>query len=123
MLEQQNKKLSDFEPSVIDSPFGTLEFSNKPKHIWGHSGSGSGGYADFIFKYAAKNLFQMTDVKLEFKDLRNPDFKEAVLEQDGKVLLRFAIANGFRNIQNLVQKLKRDKCVYHYVEIMACPAG
>ncbi|XP_074105867.1 putative cytosolic Fe-S cluster assembly factor CPIJ010948 [Cotesia typhae] len=123
MLEQQNKKLSDFEPSVIDSPFGTLEFSNKPKHIWSHSGSGSGGYAEFIFKYAAKNLFQMTDVKLEFKDLRNPDFKEAVLEQDGKILLRFAIANGFRNIQNLVQKLKRDKCVYHYVEVMACPAG
>jgi len=39
------------------------------------------------------------------------------------VRLRFAIANGFRNIQNLVQKLKRGRCPYHYVELMACPGG
>jgi iron only hydrogenase large subunit-like protein len=39
------------------------------------------------------------------------------------VVLRFAIANGFRNIQNLVQKLKRSKSNYHFVEIMACPSG
>lgn len=45
------------------------------------------------------------------------------MEQDGKVLLRFAIANGFRNIQNFVQKLKRGKSQYHYVEVMACPSG
>ena len=25
--------------------------------------------------------------------------------------------------QNLVQKLKRGKCAYHFVEVMACPAG
>lgn len=48
--------------------------------------------------------------------------KEATLEIDGKVVLRFAIANGFRNIQNLVQKLK-SKCPYDYVEVMACPSG
>lgn len=54
---------------------------------------------------------------------RNHDFREVSLEKDGKVLLKFAIANGFRNIQNLVQKLKRGKSQYHYVEVMACPAG
>lgn len=37
--------------------------------------------------------------------------------------MRFAIANGFKNIQNLVQKLKRGKSLYHYVEVMACPSG
>lgn len=54
---------------------------------------------------------------------RNHDFREISLEKEGKVLLRFAIANGFRNIQNLVQKLKRGKSHYHYVEVMACPSG
>jgi len=39
------------------------------------------------------------------------------------VLLKFAIANGFRNIQNLVQKMKRKRCDYDFVEIMACPSG
>lgn len=54
---------------------------------------------------------------------RNPDFREVTLEKDGKTLLKFAIANGFRNIQNLVQKLKRGKSSYDYVEVMACPSG
>jgi iron only hydrogenase large subunit-like protein len=34
-----------------------------------------------------------------------------------------ALAYGFRNIQNIVQKIKRGKCQYHFVEIMACPSG
>lgn len=55
--------------------------------------------------------------------LRNKDFQEVTLERDGVVLLQFALAYGFRNIQNLVQKLKRGKCPYHYVEVMACPSG
>jgi iron only hydrogenase large subunit-like protein len=54
---------------------------------------------------------------------RNPDFREILLEVNGVVKLRFAIANGFKNIQNLVQKLKRGKSNYHYVEVMACPSG
>lgn len=54
---------------------------------------------------------------------RNKDFQEVTLERDGQVLLHFAVAYGFRNIQNLVQKLKRGRCPYHYVEVMACPSG
>lgn len=57
------------------------------------------------------------------KNVRNPDFREITLERDGQVVLKFAIANGFRNIQNLVQKLKRGKTPYHFVEVMACPSG
>lgn len=30
---------------------------------------------------------------------------------------------GFRNIQNIVQKIKRQKCPFDYIEIMACPSG
>jgi len=42
---------------------------------------------------------------------------------DEKPVLKFAAAYGFRNIQNLVQKMKRGKCPYHFVEVMACPSG
>ena len=49
--------------------------------------------------------------------------QEVSLEHEGETVLKFAIANGFRNIQNIVQKIKRNKCQYHYVEIMACPSG
>ena len=60
---------------------------------------------------------------LSYKTLKNSDFREVTLEREGKVLLKFAVANGFRNIQNIVQKLKRKRCDYDFVEILACPSG
>ena len=54
---------------------------------------------------------------------RNADFRETTLLVDGEVRLRFAFAYGFRNIQNVVQQLKRQKCEFDFVEIMACPSG
>ena len=45
------------------------------------------------------------------------------LEVEGTVVLRFAQAYGFRNIQNVVRRAKAGRCAYHFVEIMACPGG
>ncbi|KAF2883849.1 hypothetical protein ILUMI_22318 [Ignelater luminosus] len=123
MLQNDGITLQDVPPSTFSEPW-TLKQDLETKPILKrHIGSGSGGYADHIFQYAAKELFGLECDKLEYKNLRNPDFREVILEKDGKILLRFAIANGFRNIQNLVQKLKRGKSQYHYVEVMACPSG
>merc|ERR1712020_434687 len=74
---------------------------------------------------AAKERFgkELKFDELQVRTIKNSDFKEIVLEDNGVVLLRVAIANGFRNIQNLVQKMKRKKCTYDLVEIMACPSG
>lgn len=122
MLNEHCLTLNEIDEGEIKQPFGCYneEIENR---LWGHNGSGSGGYADFIFRYAAKNLFDEENVIVEFKNLRNPDFQEAEFKKDDQVLLKFAIINGFRNIQNIVQKMKRGKCVYDYVEIMACPCG
>lgn len=120
MLDSTGKSLNDIMGCQLDWPWGEDE---GPPAIRRHIGSGSGGYADQIFLYAAEHLFGECDAQLVYKNLRNPDFREVVLEKDGKEVLRFAIANGFRNIQNLVQKLKRGKSTYHYVEVMACPSG
>ncbi|XP_014476621.1 PREDICTED: probable cytosolic Fe-S cluster assembly factor CPIJ010948 [Dinoponera quadriceps] len=122
MLNEDGLILNEIDEGEIKQPFGSYgkEIENR---LWGHSGSGSGGYADFIFRYAAKNLFDEESVTVDFKNLRNPDFQEAELKRNDQVLLKFAIINGFRNIQNIVQKMKRRKCVYDYVEIMACPCG
>lgn len=122
MLNEQNIILSEISEKEIQKPFGS-QMKDLKNDLYGHSGSGSGGYADFIFRYAVKQLFEETRVTVEFKNLRNPDFQEAVFQKDGQTLLTFAIVNGFRNIQNLVQKLKRGKCTYDYVEVMACPCG
>ncbi|CAL1280211.1 unnamed protein product [Larinioides sclopetarius] len=105
----------DLDQISADNPLDT--------GLYSHAGSTSGGYSDHIFIHAAKELFSDAVSEIQYKTLRNQDMKEIVLEKDGEVLLRFAIANGFRNIQNIVQKLKRGKSPYHFVEIMACPAG
>lgn len=120
MLSAQNANLLEETRVPLDWPWGTVQ---PALSIWSHELSGSGGYSDHIFKYAAKELFNEDINTLEYKNLRNPDFKEVILEKNGQILLRFAIANGFRNIQNLVQKLKRGKSTYHFVEVMACPSG
>jgi iron only hydrogenase large subunit-like protein len=93
--------------------------------VYGHEGSGSGGYFEHVMVQAAKTLFnyELSHEEIVYKQLRNHDFKEATLEIDGEVKLRFALAYGFRNIQNIVQKIKKGNCPYHYVEIMACPSG
>jgi len=88
-------------------------------------GSGSDGSSDHVFRYLAKNLLNKTmGDKLVYKTLKNNDFKEITLEDENNTtILKFAIANGFRNIQNLVQKMKRKRCDYDFVEVMACPSG
>lgn len=39
------------------------------------------------------------------------------------MVLRFAAAYGFRNIQNMILKLKKGKFPYHFVEVLACAGG
>ncbi|XP_034251403.1 probable cytosolic Fe-S cluster assembly factor GI11683 [Thrips palmi] len=127
MLTSQNLSLAEVPPSDIDFPWleGSSCVEQAPYRgtLVRHRGTGSGGYADHVMAVAAQELFQESDAQFNFKVLRNSDFREAILEKDGQVVLRFAVANGFRNIQNLVQKLKRGKCPYDFVEIMACPSG
>jgi len=97
--------------------------SQAQSRLIANTGSGSGGYSDHVFASAASRLFGEDLSTISYKTVKNLDFKEVLLERDGKVLLKFAIANGFRNIQNLVQKMKRKRCDYDFVEIMACPSG
>uniref|UniRef100_A0AAV1UJQ3 Iron hydrogenase small subunit domain-containing protein n=1 Tax=Peronospora matthiolae TaxID=2874970 RepID=A0AAV1UJQ3_9STRA len=84
----------------------------------------SGGQLEHIFRFAAKELFGV-DVNgpLEYVVGRNPDFREVSLAVEGKEVLKFAISYGFRNIQSIMTKIRRNKCPYNYVEIMACPSG
>ncbi|OXB81894.1 UNVERIFIED_CONTAM: hypothetical protein H355_015091 [Colinus virginianus] len=118
LLEQEGVSLSDVDPAPLDAMFG-----GAVEELTSHSGGGSGGYLEHIYKHAAKELFGIEVDTIQYKPLKNKDFQEVTLEKDGVVLLQFALAYGFRNIQNLVQKLKRGKSPYHYVEVMACPSG
>ncbi|KFO34761.1 cytosolic iron-sulfur assembly component 3 [Fukomys damarensis] len=119
LLEEEQVSLAELEPAPLDSLIGSIS----AEELTSHRGGGSGGYLEHVFRHAAQELFGIHVAEVTYRPLRNKDFQEVTLEREGQVLLHFAVAYGFRNIQNLVQKLKRGRCPYHYVEVMACPSG
>ncbi|KAL9277934.1 hypothetical protein ACSQ67_024843 [Phaseolus vulgaris] len=128
VLELIQSKEVDFK-SLEETPLDKLLTNiNEEGCLYGVRGS-SGGYAETIFRYAAKTLFgRQIDDSLTFRNIRNSDFQEVTLEAsssevEGKTVLKFALCYGFRNLQNIVRKLKTGKCDYHFLEIMACPSG
>ncbi|KAK1306578.1 hypothetical protein QJS10_CPA10g01820 [Acorus calamus] len=123
VLELIQSKSIDFK-ALQESPLDRLLTNvDEEGHIFGVSG-GSGGYAETIFRYAATTLFgKEVEGPLDFRIIRNSDFREVTLEMDGKTVLKFALCYGFRNLQNIVRKIKTGKCDYHFLEVMACPSG
>jgi iron only hydrogenase large subunit-like protein len=88
---------------------------------------GSGGYLSFVFRFAAKQLFNV-DIPsgpLPLRQGNNPDIQTIELEIEGRSVLRFTACYGFRNIQTIVRKLNStsSSSLPHFVEIMACPGG
>ena len=121
MFEEKSVEFMSL-PTVakMDGPFSS--YGDKGQ-LLGHSGGGSGGYLEYILKYATQELFDCRLDRIDYRVVRNKDFRECSVEIEGQPTLKFAAAYGFRNIQNLVQQLKRRRCTYHFVEIMACPSG
>ncbi|XP_068741892.1 probable cytosolic Fe-S cluster assembly factor v1g210509 [Montipora capricornis] len=119
MFEEKGVNFNELENAELDKLFSSVHGDE----LVNHSGGGSGGYLEHVFTFAAKECFGKTVNEITYKTLRNKDFKEVTLQVDGEDALKFAVAYGFRNIQNLVQKIKRGKSPYHFVEVMACPSG
>ncbi|CAF0716024.1 unnamed protein product [Brachionus calyciflorus] len=132
LFQKENIDLSSIQDSDLDLPFSLSKNQisvkkelEKQSLLYNHEGGGSGGYLEHVLINSAKVLFDfdLSRDQIVYKQLRNTDFKEVNLEINGEVKLRFALAYGFRNIQNIVQKIKKNNCHYHYIEIMACPSG
>lgn len=120
LLQSKSVNFSTLDESSLDRMLTNVTDDG---HLYGVDGS-SGGYAETIFRHAAQVLFgRDIEGPLDFKMIRNSDFREVTLEVDGRTVLKFALCYGFRNLQNVVRKIKIGKCDYHFLEIMACPSG
>ncbi|XP_069510703.1 nuclear prelamin A recognition factor [Ambystoma mexicanum] len=117
IMEEKKVSFKELEQVPLESIFGDCG------DIVRHDGTKSDGYLEHIFKHASKELFDVDVKEVAYKALKNKDFQEVCLEQNGEAVLRFAAAYGFRNIQNMVLKLKKGKFPYHFVEVLACPGG
>eukprot|EP00800_Vazella_pourtalesii_P000732 TRINITY_DN1063_c0_g1_i2.p1 TRINITY_DN1063_c0_g1~~TRINITY_DN1063_c0_g1_i2.p1 ORF type:complete len:457 (-),score=109.27 TRINITY_DN1063_c0_g1_i2:570-1940(-) len=121
LLEERAQEITDY-PSVGLNSFWDLKLEPSSA-LLGHRGSGAGGYLEHTLVRAAKQLFDVEVNEISYTALKNRDIGEVSVEKDGVSVLKFAYAYGFRNIQNVVQKIKRKKCPYHFVEVMACPSA
>ncbi|KAF9195107.1 hypothetical protein BGZ50_005172 [Haplosporangium sp. Z 11] len=138
--EQGQTDMSVFGEMNLDLGYNSVvkdPATGEDQVLIGTSGNASGGFLEYVMQYAAKELFGIDGVDVdkqigvEVKTVRNTDFREITLELpgsstaggEGVVLLKFAAAYGFRNIQNLVRKCKTGRSPYHFVEVMACPSG
>uniref|UniRef100_A0A146M033 Putative cytosolic Fe-S cluster assembly factor AAEL012261 n=1 Tax=Lygus hesperus TaxID=30085 RepID=A0A146M033_LYGHE len=102
----------------LDWPWDGIE---KCQPLTRHDGSGSGGYAQRILSLTARDLEIERVPKFENVNRKIDMQVSHISEKDQN--LKIAVVTGFRNIQNLVNKMKRGTCDYQYVEIMACPTG
>lgn len=128
ILNDEGVTLADFERRKLDLLVESNDEFDNP--LTNHLGSVSGGYAEnILLAMEASDTIEKCD-KLEYSTTRNNDFIEVGIKRsrivDGNSntpLPRVAIVNGFRNIQTVVQRLKRKALKYDYIEIMACPSG
>lgn len=136
MLIEQQLDFRQMTESPIDDMFNKvgIDPATQIETAYGVSGSSSGGALEYIFATAARELFNIHNVPNDplnmasahviVKTGKNADVKEySLVAEDGRILLRFATAYGFRNIQNVVRKIKSGNSNYHYIEVMACPGG
>lgn len=132
ILNSEEVTLLDFSPRKLDVLVETDCALDSP--LTSHFGSVSGGYAENILVTEARNILKQQDEEfdnlegqLKYTTFKNSDFIEVSLnglsEETSQRLPKMAIVNGFRNIQTVVQRLKRKALKYDYIEIMACPSG
>lgn len=123
IIEQYKIDFPSLQPTTVDPMLNEILYSEHGDIKIGGISGGSGGYLETLFRYAAHELFGVTVNEIQYKKGRNDDFRDCVLEVEGKKVLRFAMCYGFRNIQNIVRKLKQKTCEYDFVEVMASPSG
>jgi len=119
IFEEKRINITTLDSSPIPNLLTNIDIEGKLKGI----DPLSDGYLEFIFKFAAKELYNVNVEKLDYKYIRNKDFKTAALTVNGEKVLNFALVCGLKNIQNILRLLKRKQCQYDFIEIMACPGG
>ncbi|KAF8210290.1 iron hydrogenase [Mycena galopus ATCC 62051] len=118
-----------------------LDWSKKPRTVSAsslpelitHPGTSSGSYLHSIISHVTTT--SPTPLVLSVKAMRNSDYEEYILrrESDQVEVFKGAKCYGFRNLQNVVRKVGRERGKagdegqaergYDYLEVMACPGG
>ncbi len=115
LLKKYKIDLPNLEPSQVDLP-GTYSGAAV---IYG----ASGGVMESALRTAYYKLVGSEMGEIEFKAVRGFEgFKEAQIKIGDKVI-KLAVVSTAANVKKLIEKIKKDRNLYHYIEVMACPGG
>lgn len=125
IIQNEGVGLLDFDRRPLDVLTQSLTQLDKP--LTNHKGSTSGGYAENLMRAEMDEKNEKFS-EVNYTTVRNSDFIELRTTDDSASRevssnAKFVVVNGFRNIQTIVQRLKRKALKYDYIEIMACPSG
>lgn len=112
--EVSNNNFETFDNQNLDvdvmREFGDMQFL------------GSDGYSNYVYRRLEKDL-GLDHSKITWSKYRkNKDFNETTLTTPTRTF-NFAVAYGFKSIQQVIRQMKTNKCKYDFVEVMACPSG
>ena len=101
MLGKEGLTLVDCSSSPLDSILGKENFSQRSNVMHAGGASGSGGWAEGVVRHLSSHVLgQHLEEQIEFKPLRNPDFREVVLGE-GKQQVNLAWS-GFGLLDSLL---------------------
>ncbi len=116
LFKEDKIDLKKITPEDLDSPLGIASGAGV---IYG----ASGGVMESALRTAAFQLTGENLKKIEFYQVRGLEgIKRAEIEINNKKL-RIAIVNELGNAKKILEELKNEPGLYHYVEVMACPGG
>lgn len=116
MIKYAGLDFVNLEESQFDSPLG--------------EGTGAGvifGTTGGVMEAALRTVYEAVTKKelkkLEFTEVRGWEgIREAEVDLQG-TKVKIAIAHGLANAKKIMEQIKKGKCQYTFIEIMACPGG
>ena len=115
-MKEEGIDISKMDDDKFDNPLGE---STGAGVIFGATGGVMEAALRTAYEYVTGN--SVTD--LEFNQIRGlPGIKEGKIVMNGATY-HFAVAHGLANARVVMEQMKRGKCKYQFIEIMACPGG
>ena len=115
MLFQAGIDLRKLPEEEFDDPLGTASGAGI---IFGSTG----GVMEAALRTAYEWVTGEELKNVDFPQVRSDKYKDAEIQM-GKLCLKVAVARGTGEARRLIEAIKKGSKEYHFVEVMACPAG
>ena len=121
LFKKKKIDLKKIKPQKPDAPLG---ISSGAGVIYG----ASGGVMESALRTAILGFGKIEKeninlYKIEFKELRGASGIKIGEAQIKEKKIRLAVVNGLLNARKILEEIKEEPDLYHYIEVMACPGG